>query len=93
MFSAEWLAVSHAVLLPLAWCKSVFSFIGPLEQSSGTSGAGGTDKVPFASSRRTLVSQASRTGFVLHCALALLKEDRNCVGSAGCDDVCGVTPR
>lgn len=27
------------------------------------------------------------------CALALLKEDRNCVGSAGCDDVCGVTPR
>lgn len=35
--------------------------------------AGTTDKLLFASSRRTLVSQASRREFVLHCTLVILK--------------------
>lgn len=35
--------------------------------------AGSTDKLPFISSRRTLVSQASRREFVLHCTLVILK--------------------
>lgn len=35
--------------------------------------AGGTDKLLFTSSRRTLVSQASRREFVLHCTLVILR--------------------
>lgn len=35
--------------------------------------AGTTDKLLFTSSRRTLVSQASRGEFVLHCTLVILK--------------------
>lgn len=71
--------VSHTFLLPLARCKSVFVLICPLKVTRERKGAlvplvaGGTDKLLFTSSRRTLVSQASRREFVLHCTLVILR--------------------
>lgn len=68
--------VSHTFLLPLTQCKSVFVLVCPLKllgKQNWNSGGWQCWEVAIPSSTRTLVSQASRSKFMLHCIVVILQ--------------------